>query len=114
MYRWLAELGRPKVSGSDEGMNGAQDNSEQERLVRLAALGVPMMASPRVSEPSIIEQAAARMGMTPSGFMSFFSGRAELPEDCARHIVYGRRKKPPVFIDRSYIERMERGYRFRY
>lgn len=91
-------------------MSGEPERMEQERLARLAALGIPR-AQPEEPEPDVIEQAAWLRGMDRATFVILNAGRGVSLEDHAREIIR-KATKPQVLIDRRYIERARRGYRF--
>lgn len=110
MHRLAAELGCAEVPCAGESVSSEQDFMEQERLGRLAALGVPM-AQQEEPEPDVIEQAARLRGMDRATFVILNAGRGVSLEDHAREIIR-KATKPQVLIDRRYIERARRGYRF--
>ncbi|WP_232449968.1 hypothetical protein [Burkholderia ubonensis] len=110
MYGLASELGRAEVSCAGESVSGEQDFMEQERLGRLAALGVPM-AQPEEPEPDVIEQAARLCGMNRASLAVSAAMRGVSIEDFAREVIRKAAKPPPPVIDRRYIERARRGYR---
>ncbi|AHI63103.1 hypothetical protein [Burkholderia thailandensis] len=87
-------------------------SAEQERLAHLAALGVPM-AGPAKSEPDVIEQAVRLPGMNRASLAVSAAMRGVSIEDFAREAIRKAAKPPPPVVDRRYIERARRGYRFR-
>ncbi|WP_420210827.1 hypothetical protein ACN8ZM_06880 [Burkholderia aenigmatica] len=109
MYRWSAELGCAEVQGAGEGMSGWPERMEQERLARLAALGVPLV-QPEQLATDIIEQAVRLRGMNRATFVRLSEGRGFSLEDYAREVIL-KAAKPETLIDRWYIERARQGYR---
>lgn len=62
-------------------------DAEEERLARLAAMGVPMV-QPEEPAPDVIEQAAKLLSMTREEFASMFEGVGdETLEQRARRIM---------------------------
>lgn len=110
MYGRVAELGSAEIPGAGEGVSGEQDLREQERLGRLAALGVPT-AQPEELEPDVIEQAARLRGRDRASLAVSAAMRGVSIEDFAREVIRKAAKPPPPVIDRRYIERARRGYR---
>ncbi|WP_330728218.1 hypothetical protein [Burkholderia multivorans] len=92
-------------------MSGKQDFTEQERIARLTALGVPMVPAEE-PEPDVIEQAARLRGMDRASLVVSAAMRDVSVEDFAREVIQKAAKPPPPLIDRRYIERARRNYRF--
>ncbi|MDN7581596.1 hypothetical protein [Burkholderia orbicola] len=110
MYRLAAELGCAKVPCAGESVSSEQEFMEQERLGRLAALGVPT-AQPEEPEPDVIERAARLPGMNRASLAVCAAMRGVSIEDFARAAIRKATKPPLPVIDRRYIERARRGYR---
>ncbi|MCA8210302.1 hypothetical protein [Burkholderia vietnamiensis] len=83
---------------------------KQERLARLAALGIPI-AQPEEPEPDVIDRAARLRGMNRASLAVSAAMRGVSIEDYAREAIRKAAKPPPPVIDRRYIERARRGYR---
>ncbi|WP_235512846.1 hypothetical protein [Burkholderia pseudomallei] len=110
MHWRTAELGGSEVPGAGESVTGEQDRVEQERLARLAALGVPM-AQPEEPEPDVIERAVRLRGRDRVSLAVSAAMRGVSVEDFAREVIRNAAKPPPLVIGRRYIERARRGYR---
>ncbi|RQQ28192.1 hypothetical protein DF118_06295 [Burkholderia stagnalis] len=71
------------------------------------------MVEPDKSEPDVIERAARIRGVDRASLAVCAAMRGVSVEDYARGVILKAAKPPPPVIDRRYIERAQRGYRFR-
>lgn len=90
-------------------MSGEIDSTEQGRLARLAALGVPMV-QPDEPGPDIVELAARIHGRDRASLVLAAEMHGVDPEAYAWEIVWKSKKVEPT-IDQRYIERAQRGWR---